>query len=319
MTASSIARAGQRELVALDDATRAEVVARLRPVLTAAEEDAADLDAALAASAVLLSRHDADSFARRVADHAEAVAAGIALVIAASQARAAIIGSRVVMVTLVSGGVRSVVPIPAQMLADIVNRAISGGSLLRLVNGATGDIERDLVARLRVAGGSMPTQRAARAVLGETSWRIQTIARSETVSTYRVAGQRQAQQNADQVAGWHWTAMIGSADQPCPVCYSMHGTFHTLNESLDSHPRCRCVQSFVTAAQMAGEAEATGEDLYADLDEATQRGILGPAAHDAYRAGRVTLADFVEPTDHPVYGPGLRRRSNRSLGIARLA
>ncbi len=56
-----------------------------------------------------------------------------------------------------------------------------------------------------------------------------------------------------------------------------------------------------------------GETLFARLPAGRQREVLGPGKLDAYRDGRITLADLVQPTVHPVYGRGLRERPLRGL------
>jgi len=108
----------------------------------------------------------------------------------------------------------------------------------------------------------------------------------------------------------------------CPMCWAMHGTEHTLDEHLDDHPRGRCAMvpltktwkelGFEGVPETRVEVEP-GELLFAKLPEEQQRAILGNAGYEAYKAGVVTLADFVGQTSDPRWGTMRYARSLKEM------
>lgn len=68
--------------------------------------------------------------------------------------------------------------------------------------------------------------------------RALTVDRTELIDAYRGAGLLTMQANEQTVAGWIWRA----GPTACPFCQSQDGTFHTLDEDLNSHPNCECQQ-----------------------------------------------------------------------------
>src|SRR5690606_4098607 len=112
------------------------------------------------------------------------------------------------------------------------------------------------------------------------------------------------------------------SDRTCPVCIAMHGTFHTLDETMDSHPACRCAMipwtrsweelGFPGIPDRRTRVEP-GVEWFARQDAATQRRILGPAKYAAYQAGDLELMDLVGVKTHPRWGRTRFERSLRSI------
>lgn len=250
------------------------------------------------------------------------VAGDFAPTLTALQAQASVLGRAATLAQLAAAGITLEAALPNLALIDLVGRLQDGSPLRSLLDELGPDaarrVESALIGTLGRGIGPRRAIPSIREALGGNMARAETIARTEIVGAYRRASWRQAQERKDVLDGWTWSAAIDSPDQPCVVCWSMHGSFHSLDESLDSHPRCRCAQIFTPKDSMI-DLGPSGEDVFTSLDDAEQRRILGPAAHDLYRDGRITLADLVEPVDHPRWGPGLRRRSLESLGYGRLA
>lgn len=152
-------------------------------------------------------------------------------------------------------------------------------------------------------------------ILGSTLTRALTIARTEMLQAYRDATLDAYRRNRHVVMEWAWLATVDA--RTCPVCWAMHGTVHSLDERLESHPACRCAMvpltrpwaEIGTAGQATGWRPPLGTDLFARLPAGDQRRILGPGKYRAYRDGQIALPDLVAPTAHPVYGHGLRERS----------
>jgi hypothetical protein len=68
----------------------------------------------------------------------------------------------------------------------------------------------------------------------------------------------------------------------------MHGSRHRVTETLDDHVNGRCTA--IPIVKGHDPNIPTGEELFKDLPPAQQRSILGPAAHEAWLDGRVSLA-----------------------------
>ena len=222
------------------------------------------------------------------------------------------------MAMLARAGYQDLVALPNTALVGLVGRLQDGSPLRALLDelgpDAAKQVERALIAGVGRGIGPREVVREVRTALGGNMSRALTISRTEVVGAYRRASAEQAQARRDLLAGWTWLASVDSTDAPCVVCLAMHGTWHTMNETLDSHPNCRCSAAYLPVDSMA-DLGPTGEDWFEDQPDEVQRRLLGPTAHAAYLNGDVALKDFVQRVNDPRWGPGLRRRSNRDLGI----
>jgi len=111
--------------------------------------------------------------------------------------------------------------------------------------------------------------------------------RAATLAVYRA--------NAHIVKGWIWHAKLD--ERTCMACVAMHGTEHTLDETLDDHPNGRCVMVPITAtmADLGIDAPDTGiqvdsgESWFAALSAEMQKAMMGPGLYDAWRRGLFTF------------------------------
>lgn len=147
------------------------------------------------------------------------------------------------------------------------------------------------------------------------------IARTEMMRAYRAAHQANYQRNSDVVQGWIWLSARNS--RACAGCLAMHGTFHTLEETLDDHPNGRCTPLPVTKTwaelgygdrgwqetRVGTDDVERGEDWFARQDAATWESVLGKAGAEAYAAGRVRLVDFAGIQKSPTWGNSIYQRS----------
>ena len=86
--------------------------------------------------------------------------------------------------------------------------------------------------------GQNPTRTASqiRAAIGGNMNRALTIARTETMRAYREASHRTLTQNGDILQGWVWVASFSR--RTCASCLALAGSVHSLDERMESHPRC---------------------------------------------------------------------------------
>lgn len=173
-----------------------------------------------------------------------------------------------------------------------------------------------------VATGQHPTQIAwqVRQALGGNLVRALTIARTEVLRAYRESSRLVYEANRDVVEGWIWHSAANR--RTCAFCWSMHGTFHPLQERMATHPRCRCAMVPATKSwrdlgfRDAPESRAKvtpGPELFARLPEDQQRAILGPSKFAAYQAGAISLEDLRGFRRDPRWGRVGYERSLREV------
>lgn len=144
--------------------------------------------------------------------------------------------------------------------------------------------------------------------------RAQTIARTETHRAFREAN-RMAMDANPLVDGWVWHANL--SPRTCSACWAMHGQRFPVTTPMPSHVNCRCAQIPAVTPPAWMDAEPveypSGEDEFAALSADAQRQILGPAKHDAYLAGDITLEDTVRTVRSDEWGES---RTTASLAEA---
>ena len=163
----------------------------------------------------------------------------------------------------------------------------------------------------------------------------------------RIATAESYKANADVIKGWRWQAAL--TGNTCPVCISMHGSIHPVEEEMESHPNCRCVMIPVTKSweelgaelgfdfsgvEKAGpsfeeiakkynisaerqktyaQRKMTGEAYFRGLKAEEQRKILGPAKWLAWKEGKFEFTQLVKKTYSPVWGAGRGAKSLKEL------
>lgn len=126
---------------------------------------------------------------------------------------------------------------------------------------------------------------------------------------YRESSRASYLANSDVVEKYIWFAELDSAT--CPVCISKHGSIHDLSEPLNGHFNCRCTPIPITIGEEL--VIATGEEWFNTLTEAEQKQALGHGKYDAWKNGKITLADIVGEHDDTVYGRMVSEKSLKEL------
>lgn len=185
------------------------------------------------------------------------------------------------------------------------------------------DIRKALVIGLAVGENPRAVGRRMKRASGGGLANGVRIARTEMMRAYRTAHHENYKRNDDVVKGWVWLSARNS--RTCAACLARHGTFHTNDETMDSHPNCRCTPVPVTRtwAEMGlggrgyretslgapGNQVQSGEDWFRAQPMATWQRVLGKTAAEAYAAGRVKLDDFVGVQRSRVWGDSVYQRS----------
>lgn len=192
---------------------------------------------------------------------------------------------------------------PLRALPDLGGEAIQRMQSELLRGLANGEHSRTIGRRIAQAT-EMPAARAA------------TIARTEIHRAYREANRIAFDANP-MVGQWRWQAGLGA--RTCSSCWAMHGTVHSNDEAMGTHPNCRCAMLPVVDAGKLREIGIdapditwpTGEDLFAKQPAKVQLAVLGPEKFREYRRGRIRLADTVAVRRTREWG------TTRSVGSAR--
>lgn len=221
----------------------------------------------------------------------------------------------------------------ANALAAMQGRTSAGTPLASLFDtfGADGATAVADALRAGMASGSNPrvVARLFDTALGIPRSRALTIARTEMLGAYRTAALDGYRANRDVVEGWIWQA--ADDGRCCAMCAAMQGSEHSLDETLDSHPGCRCAMLPKTKRYAdileplgidASDIPETsisvqsGADWFAGLDASQQRAIIGTqAGYDAYQRGDVSLSDFVGVAHDATWGASRYQKSLKQLGI----
>ncbi len=220
--------------------------------------------------------------------------------------------------------------LPREALRDLLGFTADGSPLATLFDKIGPDAragwESALFKGLAMGKGPRDVAAMAQRATATGMARSLTIARTEMLRAYRTASARSYQANRDVLDGWVWLS-AGDGDT-CAACLGMHGSVHPLSETLSSHPNCRCTMgpltksiSDILGVDVPGDDSRLevpeGDAIFANLSDARKLAVLGsPAALAAWKAGEVTLGDFVGVKRSAVWGSS---HYQRSLTAARAA
>ena len=125
---------------------------------------------------------------------------------------------------------------------------------------------------------------------------IRTV-RTESVDAARTA---QAQQmDADErVAGYY----RASSSEPCGACLGVAGTRFATAEIFALHGACRCTAEPIMADSPDNFSPATGEQVFAQMDDATANTVYGDTTAEMLRDGAATPADLVTTREAHSWG-----------------
>ena len=140
---------------------------------------------------------------------------------------------------------KEIAPRELENLTGLLNSRPVEGILRNIAPNAVGTVRRAMLGGL--ADGQPPERivRGLADVLGNSAARAATVMRTEGMRAYRETNLAAFRENGNVVKGWKWIASL-SADT-CAACLAMHGQEFELDDEMDSHPNCRCVQVPITA------------------------------------------------------------------------
>src|SRR5216684_2105393 len=214
-------------------------------------------------------------------------------------------------------------------IAHLVGATQAGSPLADLFSGfgaeAAQGVKDALITGLTLGYNPRDIAPQVQQALGISRNRALTISRTEMIRSYRGANQATFQANSDVVDQWIWNCALDRTS--CSACVAMHGTEHSLDETLDEHPNGRCSMIPKTKSwsdilspmgiDSSGIPETSidvqsGSDWFDGQSEATQRAILGPK-YDAWSNGDFTLDDVVGHASDPIWGDSIYEEPLKEL------
>jgi len=153
-----------------------------------------------------------------------------------------------------------------------------------------------------VKGGYNPVTigRSIRDAFGMGLTDAMRMMRTVQIYSYRDASHLNYQNNHDVVTGWIWYAKLDGLT--CLSCLSMHGTFHSVDETLNDHHNGRCVPVPVTRLSDPFIKDGEGKSWFESQSEAMQKQMMGAGKYDAWKADKFDFSQLSKETDNDVFG-----------------
>jgi hypothetical protein len=123
--------------------------------------------------------------------------------------------------------------------------------------------------------------------------------RTAQLWAYREANRASYIANADVVRGWTWMAELDGST--CMSCIAMHGTEHSVEETLNDHHNGRCAM-VPLVGDRPNPIEQSGEDWFRGQDEAAQRASMGKGKFEAWQKEQFEFGQLVGVHTDEVYG-----------------
>lgn len=205
--------------------------------------------------------------------------------------------------------------LPVDAVNNMVGLAGDGSPLRAVLSDASrvgpDAMAQELVNGLALGKNPIAVARAAmRLGLGQSFTRMQTIARTEMLRTYRVTTQT-SYQNSNVVVGYK--RLSARDDRTCPGCLMADGRTYPLDVTFESHVNCRC--SLVPILRNVPPVQfQTGQEWFREQPEVTQKRILGAGRYEAWRERGATLDDMVTVVPNATWGDAIVPTLVRDLG-----
>jgi len=172
-------------------------------------------------------------------------------------------------------------------------------------------IEQGIVDGIAEGRGSLAVQRAIEDQLesGINRVRLEATVRTEMMRAYR-GGQVDAYMDVagQGIIGWRWVAH--KSNRTCIACIAMSRTLYPVDHPPSKqHVNCRCViRPEIDPELIGGPSDIeTAADWFARQDARQQLKMIGDDdVAEAFRAGKLNLADFTRERRDPVWGTSVQ-------------
>jgi hypothetical protein len=201
-------------------------------------------------------------------------------------------------------------PVPQSIVSKLLNgtRDNLAGLFGTFGKNAAKGIEDALKLCLTLGDKISSVAKTIDMVLDEPRWRSIAIVATEMFRMFGNGLMSNYQANKSSVVGWWWCCRLSG--HSCIACISLHGTFHTLDETLDDHVNGECVP----VPYMSGmEPPESGIHWFEQQDEDRQRKMFGTTvAYETWKSG-TPLSSFIGIRHDPGYELSVYQRSVKQI------
>jgi SPP1 gp7 family putative phage head morphogenesis protein len=230
------------------------------------------------------------------------------------------IAAREIAAALLLLGIRKKLVRPtAGAVRDAAKRAVVGRTLREWANGAatgfTSGVKAAIqttISRAEEAKDALARIRGARSVTATSKGAVESLIRSAVTSAAAIAREELYQENSDIIDRVLWVSTLDSST--CPVCADLDGEIFAVGEGPRPpiHLNCRCTTSPVLVGEKA-PARITFHAWLAKQKPKVQDEVLGPTRAALYRAGGLSISDFVDQQGRTYTIEQLREREARAF------
>jgi hypothetical protein len=126
------------------------------------------------------------------------------------------------------------------------------------------------------------------------------MTRTVQIYSYREANRASYVANSDIVTGWYWMSALDP--NSCMSCISLHGSFHTNDETLDDHHNGFCTMIPATKGSPNPFGENAGQKWFENLSEAEQRKYMGDGKFEAWKDNKFSFDQLSTTKTNDVFG-----------------
>lgn len=130
------------------------------------------------------------------------------------------------------------------------------------------------------------------------------LTRTALLYAYRESTRLNYLANSDIISGWQWSAELD--DRVCMSCVVMHGSVHTLDETLNDHHNGRCAMIPIVGTPIL--SDNAGIQWFNSLSDARQKAMMGKGRFEAWKEGKFDLPAISSEYNDEVYG-NMRRET----------
>jgi len=193
--------------------------------------------------------------------------------------------------------------LPTEAIKALLGFLAEDGPLFARIQTYAGEaaqtVANTILESVALGKGPREIARLIRDDLGGNLTAALRMTRTAQLWSYREATRANYINNSDIIEGWYWYAALDQ--DPCMACIAEHGTFHTLDETLDDHYNGRCTE-LPAIKGLGNPIEQSGEEWFNTLDEAKQKELMGPEFYEAWKGGAFQLSDMPHKVEDLVYG-----------------
>ena len=154
-----------------------------------------------------------------------------------------------------------------------------------------------------VALGYNPRKMAKMAMrdgLGKSYTRMELVARTESLRSYREAARQNYILNSDIIRGYR--RRCARSARTCIACIALDGTEYPLDVPFEEHPNGRCVAIPILRSGQGAPMGETAREWFERQPEKTQLEMMGPGRLELWQNKQIGWGDLATVDHDPVWG-----------------